>query len=512
MRGTGIAVADWKKLRLRAGDEYFRLVDGNGEVLYALRRFMVPSILRVDGARVLQAAAASDDSIQNLIDAKNDTSLLTSIHVKKVATELKRLSTLDAKSAAAADIAMRSALLLEANAWPRSPSIPALPQSPLSSQGSGSAPSEPSVLAARAEALVAANSTARLGYTEMAIGFSSMDFAVHFYRPSADTLYHAHPVCGMAVLQSTKKTPFYVCYSPDGGDDSMFHWSYFVLLPSAAVLLGTFTAIPRAPLGAVGGSSDGSETKEAKDARLAAAAAAAGKAKDVAEATAAIAKATAEVEEKRKQIAATAAAARIASLKAAKESKGPFLEICGIGKCVYSGQTAVTNEWSSYSSIIRCDSDKKQELVQQLELYADYSVSPPTQRKPRSGARRLRGCAPTVKTLVGLFMRQPRSGTAAPDGDGEGRCDGEGKGERTHAVGKLHVFAIESGARTAKPLAISSILAQLPPSENAERLRRMREYGDAFNTAHRIRLAAKPLPSPSPPRGTCTHAAVSFFA
>ena len=60
------------------------------------------------------------------------------------------------------------------------------------------------------------------------------------------------------------------------------------------------------------------------------------KAKDVAEATAAIAKATAAVEEKRKQIAATAAAAaRVASLKAAKEIKGPFLEISG------SGQTAV---------------------------------------------------------------------------------------------------------------------------------------------------------------------------
>ena len=161
MRGTGIAVADWKKLRLREGDEYCRLVEGNGNVLYALRRSGMQSILRVDGARVLQAAAASDDGIQNLIDAKNDTPILTGIHVKKVATELKRLSVLEAKTPAAVDVAVRSALLLEAKAWPRAPLIPALPQSPLGLHGSGSAPSEQSPLAARAEALLAANSTAR---------------------------------------------------------------------------------------------------------------------------------------------------------------------------------------------------------------------------------------------------------------------------------------------------------------------------------------------------------------
>ena len=85
MQGTGIAVADWKSLNLHEGDEYYRLIDSNGDVLYALRRFMDSTILRVDGARVLQAAAASDSGIQNLINARNDTPILTLIHVKKVA-------------------------------------------------------------------------------------------------------------------------------------------------------------------------------------------------------------------------------------------------------------------------------------------------------------------------------------------------------------------------------------------------------------------------------------------
>ena len=520
MQGTGIAVADWKSLNLHEGDEYYRLIDSNGDVLYALRRFMDSTILRVDGARVLQAAAASDSGIQNLINARNDTPILTLIHVKKVATELKRLSALEAKSPATADVTMRSALLLEAKAWSRAPLIPPLPQSPWSLSGSGAAPSEPSVLAARAETLLAVNSTARLGYSEMAIGFNTIDLAVHFYNPSADTLYHASPARGMVVLQPTKKTQFYVCYSPDTADSvsTMFHWSYFVLLPSAAVVLGTFTAIPKqkpSSSGSGSGSGSRSEAKEAKDVRLAAAAAEKEKAekekaekeKDAAAAAAVIAAAAtaAELQERRKQAAAAAAAARLASLKAAQDSEGPFLEISGIGKCVYTGQKAVTAEWNSYSSITRCNAGAgKMPLVPPLEVYTDYSTIPTTPRKQRSRARRLSGGALIVKTLVGLYV------LAAAD-DEDTSDDGN---ERKQPVGKLHVFAIDSGARTAKQLAISSILAQLPPSENVEQLRRMREYGDAFNAAHRLRLATPNKPKPQPqqnkpsPRGTCAR----FFA
>ena len=106
----------------------------------------------------------------------------------------------------------------------------------------------------------------------------------------------------------------------------------------------------------------------------------------------------------------------------------------------------------------------------------------------RSRARRLSGGALIVKTLVGLYV------LAAAD-DEDTSDDGN---ERKQPVGKLHVFAIDSGARTAKQLAISSILAQLPPSENVEQLRRMREYGDAFNAAHRLRLATPNKPKPQP--------------
>ena len=66
------------------------------------------------------------------------------------------------------------------------------------------------------------------------------------------------------------------------------------------------------------------------------------KEKDAAAAAAVIAAAATAAEERRKQAAAAAAAARLASLKAAQDSEGPFLEISGIGKCVYTGQKAVT--------------------------------------------------------------------------------------------------------------------------------------------------------------------------
>ena len=146
MRGTGIAVIDTAKLRLREGDEYCRLINGEGDVIHALRRYIDPAreTSRIDGARVLQAAAGSDEAIQNLVDAGNDTPILTMVHVKKIAHELKRLHGLEQKVANKEDLLLRAALVTASSSWPRTraSALPQLASSSWSSslslgQGSG---------------------------------------------------------------------------------------------------------------------------------------------------------------------------------------------------------------------------------------------------------------------------------------------------------------------------------------------------------------------------------------
>jgi len=460
MRGTGIAVADWQKLRPRDGDEYFRLVDGAEEKapLYALRRFMnFAKPPHVDGARVLQAAAGSDDGMQNLVAANHDTASLTLIHVKKIAVEIKRLGGLEQKSVADADSSARSALLKEAKSWRRVPAVPALPASPISLPGAGGAPVALSPLLGRAEALLAATAEApaRLGYQEMVIGLASLDYAVHFYQTSADTLYHAKPATAMAVLSHGKKKQFYVSYSPYGGDDTC-HWSYFVLLPSATVVLGPIAVAAAVPNSSSSSSSSSEESPEkiaAREAALAKATAAA----DTARALEAEAAAAAE---RNKQSQTDAAAARLLALTMAKESKGPFISFSSMGKSVYSGSDAITPNWCSYNTITRHgDGDgNEHQHIQQLEIYSDYSVAPSTPRKKRGGGRRMSGGAPTVITLVAIYGEAVSAASAKSNGTGvtvataAAAVESETK-ELSLVEAKLHLYAIGAGERVARPLA-----------------------------------------------------------
>ena len=59
------------------------------------------------------------------------------------------------------------------------------------------------------------------------------------------------------------------------------------------------------------------------------------------------------------------------------------------------------------------------------------------------------------------------------------------------ANGRLHVWAIEAGERTARVLALLSVITSLDPSLNAEVVARMREYGNEFATKQKAKLVAE---------------------
>jgi hypothetical protein len=105
------------------------------------------------------------------------------------------------------------------------------------------------------------------------------------------------------------------------------------------------------------------------------------------------------------------------------------------------------------------------------------------------------GGAPTVITLVAIYGEAVSAASAKSNGTGvtvataAAAVESETK-ELSLVEAKLHLYAIGAGERVARPLAFSSIIAQLPPNDNAERVVRVREYGDAFTTSHRAKLVS----------------------